>query len=283
MYFCIHVRVVLRINTTCRYCDSISEKAPLFAATCMHFWLEHCTAASLTTFLSLSHIHAHTHTHTHAHIHTHAHTRTHAHTHTHAHAHTHTHTHTEALWQPARKRPAGETLRPIYVFSTHLANKAAEWVIRGKYDNIIQFHHAQPKGPGFLRLPEAVPQKPPVGGETETKTGDRGRKLTETTDSEDTPAKGSKPAQRRSSRLSTDESRHESPRVTRLRSHKNVSQSADSEEPDAKTPPPSAPPPPVRSSRRLRSRQQPGSVSPPPPSPPPPESPPPPAPSRRTR
>ena len=58
----------------------------------------------------------------------------------------------EALWQPARKSAANENRRPIYVFSTDLANLAADAVLKNRYDSIIQFHNAQPKGPGFLCL-----------------------------------------------------------------------------------------------------------------------------------
>ena len=58
---------------------------------------------------------------------------------------------TEALWQPAHKSTATENRRPIYVFSTDMANAAADAVLKNRYDSIIQFHNAQPKGPGFLR------------------------------------------------------------------------------------------------------------------------------------
>ena len=57
----------------------------------------------------------------------------------------------EALWQPARKIKANENLHPVYVFSTHLANSAADAVLKGRYNSIVQFHNAQPKGPGFIR------------------------------------------------------------------------------------------------------------------------------------
>ena len=40
----------------------------------------------------------------------------------------------------------------MYVFSTTWANKAADTVRDGMYDNIIKFHKAQPKGPGYLTL-----------------------------------------------------------------------------------------------------------------------------------
>lgn len=69
----------------------------------------------------------------------------------------------EALWQPAKPQNSSEKLRPVYLFSTQMANKAAEAVWKGRYDNIIQFHKAQPRGPGFLRLP----------GKTEPKTARR--------------------------------------------------------------------------------------------------------------
>ena len=57
----------------------------------------------------------------------------------------------EPLWQSARKHPSGSALSRVYVFSTDLANRAAESVEKGEFDSIIQFHQAQPKGPGFFR------------------------------------------------------------------------------------------------------------------------------------
>ena len=55
------------------------------------------------------------------------------------------------MWQPAQQ-PSGEKKIPVYVFSTSWANKAAAAVENGVYDNIIKFHKAQPKGPGYLTL-----------------------------------------------------------------------------------------------------------------------------------
>ena len=57
----------------------------------------------------------------------------------------------EPLWQSARKNPSGSMLTRVFVFSTDLANRAAESVERGEYNSIVQFHQAQPKGPGFFR------------------------------------------------------------------------------------------------------------------------------------
>ena len=57
----------------------------------------------------------------------------------------------EPLWQSARKHTTGSALTRMFVFSTDLANRAAESVERGEFDSIVQFHQAQPKGPGFFR------------------------------------------------------------------------------------------------------------------------------------
>lgn len=66
----------------------------------------------------------------------------------------------EALWQPAsRKGGSGESYKPVYLFSTFLANKAALAVEKNRYNSIIQFHQAQPKDPGFLRLPQTTEEQ----------------------------------------------------------------------------------------------------------------------------
>ena len=71
---------------------------------------------------------------------------------------------TEALWQPANR--GGEPYKAVYLFSTFLANKAAAAVEKNRYNTIIQFHQAQPKDPGFLRLPPPAEKqtKPPQRG-----------------------------------------------------------------------------------------------------------------------
>lgn len=56
----------------------------------------------------------------------------------------------------------------MFVFSTNLANRAAESVERGEYDSIVQFHQAQPKGPGFFRpanesQPDEIDRSPGKG------------------------------------------------------------------------------------------------------------------------
>ena len=147
----------------------------------------------------------------------------------------------EALWQPARKVKTNENLRPVYVFSTHLANSAAEAVLKGRYDSIVQFHNAQPKGPGFIRLPQAkdsVGKKEPMSA-------------SKTSESE---KEGSMRApKRRSSRLSATE---DTPASKKLRSGNK-----------AKSPvPDDTKQTPTRYSRRIR-QQQASSVSSPPSSP----------------
>lgn len=136
----------------------------------------------------------------------------------------------------------------------------------GKFDNIIQYHQAQPKGPGFIRMPPQQRSK-----DRGSDTVERDGKTTETNDSEEmTPARGQK---RRSSRVSATE---EHPSSKKLRS----SQKSGGEGPEEMKSPP------LRSSRRLRSnKQQASSISSPsssPTSPPPPPSPSPPPPSRRS-
>lgn len=139
----------------------------------------------------------------------------------------------EALWQPARKHAPGESLKPLYVFSTNMANKAAESVLRGKYDNIIQFHQAQPKGPGFLRLPQPKSQS-----ESSTTKGG------ETAESEE--ATSSRLHKRQTSRPSTEDGTM----VKKLRSGlRNRSESQTAEESKS---PPHAPASSLRYSRRLR-------------------------------
>lgn len=67
----------------------------------------------------------------------------------------------EPLWQPAQQ-PSGEKLTPVYVFSTSWANKAAAAVENGVFDNIVKFHKAQPKGPGYHVLDsQSRRRKPP--------------------------------------------------------------------------------------------------------------------------
>ena len=57
------------------------------------------------------------------------------------------------LGQPAARQTAsGEKLSPAYVFSTIWANKAALAVKEGIFESLIEFHKAQPKGPGYLTL-----------------------------------------------------------------------------------------------------------------------------------
>ena len=54
-----------------------------------------------------------------------------------------------------------------------MANKAAEAVWKRRYDNIIQFHKAQPRGPGFLRLQgkteSKIARRQSTGSESETR------------------------------------------------------------------------------------------------------------------
>ena len=145
----------------------------------------------------------------------------------------------EALWQPARKVKASENLtKPMYmyVFSTHLANLAAEAVVKGRYDSIVQFHNAQPKDPGILRMPP-----PKDRGKTETTAT---RKTSES--EKDGVTRASK---RRSSRLSVNEDTFTTKRLrTSARNKSPVSMSEDSKHP------------PTRFSRRIR-KQQANSIS----------------------
>ena len=136
----------------------------------------------------------------------------------------------EALWQPARKTRVNENRKPIYVFSTFLANSAGEAVMKNRYDSIIQFHNAQPKGPGFLRLP--VP-KSEVDSARKTSESERER---EREGSERAP-------KRRSSRLSTNE---ETPITKKLRSGGQMKSPMSEDSKHAVT----------RFSRRLRKQQR---------------------------
>ena len=139
---------------------------------------------------------------------------------------------TEALWQPARKSTANENRRPIYVFSTDLANSAADAVLKNCYDSIVQFHNAQPKGPGYLCLSKKQEPKKAVNS-TST------RNLSGSDNEKEDNTRATK---RRSSRLSASD---ETPATKKLRSGRQAD--------DAKR---------TRFSRRLR-RQQQSSASPP--------------------
>ena len=52
-----------------------------------------------------------------------------------------------------QEKPAGN-FKIKYLFSTHMANSAAESVWRGKTANILDYHKAQPRGEGYLRPPQ---------------------------------------------------------------------------------------------------------------------------------
>ena len=169
---------------------------------------------------------------------------------------------TEALWQPARKTTATENRRPIYVFSTDMANAAADAVLKNRYDSIIQFHNAQPKGPGFLRLSKKDPEK----RETANMEDDITRDLSDSDGEGGGSGRGggggggggggrggavrggnevNRAQKRRSSRLSTSE---ENLTTKRLRGGGQAGRVSDSKQ--------------IRYSRRLRKRQQ-ASSSPP--------------------
>lgn len=134
---------------------------------------------------------------------------------------------TEALWQPAKKSNINENRRPIYVFSTDLANSAADAVLKNRYDTIIQFHNAQPKGPGFLRLLKDSSKR-----ETNSVQKD--------SDDEDERGGTARAPKRRSSRLSTSD---ETPTTKKLRSGGQMKSSDDSKNPR------------TRFSRRIRKQQ----------------------------
>ena len=59
----------------------------------------------------------------------------------------------ESLPSSKMEKPE-KSQRQQHVFTTHLANKAAESVYRGKHENIIEYHKAQPRGSGYLKLPQ---------------------------------------------------------------------------------------------------------------------------------
>ena len=129
------------------------------------------------------------------------------------------------MWQPARKSTANENRRPIYVFSTDLANLAADAVMKNRYDTIVQFHNAQPKGPGFLSLPKEEEAK------KETISAHKA--------SDNEKEGNTRAPKRRSSRLSASD---ETPSTKKLRSGGQTKLSEDSKR--------------TRFSRRLRKRQQ---------------------------
>ena len=146
----------------------------------------------------------------------------------------------EALWQPARKSTGTENRRPLYVFSTDMANAAADAVLKNRYDTIVQFHNAQPKGPGFLRLSRKDSGKRETASNTRESSesdggggGGRGGNG------------GGRAPKRRSSRLSATE---EAPMTKKLRGGGQKASDNSRQ---------------TRFSRRLRKRQEQGSSSPP--------------------
>ena len=85
----------------------------------------------------------------------------------------------EPLWQSANPSKSASNMKPKYLFSTHLANQAAEAVWRGKYENVIEYHKSQSKASTFLRLPHKNDlggvRSRSTGSESETKVGLRPR------------------------------------------------------------------------------------------------------------
>ena len=156
----------------------------------------------------------------------------------------------EALWQPAsRKGGSGDSYKPVYLFSTSLANKAASAVELNRYNTIIQFHQAQPKDPGFLRLPETEKQssKPQLGSISDRKQTDG-----DTGGEEEVPAKETKSVPRGQKRRSS--GRISEGGVSTRRSRASEVETVE------KAP---SPQPFLRSSRRLRQQRNRSIASPP--------------------
>ena len=155
----------------------------------------------------------------------------------------------EALWQPAsRKGGSGESYKPVYLFSTFLANKAAAAVEKNRYNSIIQFHQAQPKDPGFLRLPQTTekqtkPQRESISDRKQTDV-DSGEEEMSAKETKSTP-RGQK--RRNSGRTSDGGS---ATRRTRNSEVENVDKAP-------------SPQPFLRSSRRLRQQRNRSNTSPP--------------------
>ena len=156
----------------------------------------------------------------------------------------------EALWQPAsRKGGSGESYKPVYLFSTFLANKAAAAVEKNRYNTIIQFHQAQPKDPGFLRLPPPTekPTKPQHGSIVDGKHTDAD------SEEEETSAKETKSAPRGQKRRNSGRIIDAAPPTSR-RTRNSEIESAE------RVP---SPQPFLRSSRRLRQQRNRSNASPP--------------------
>ena len=180
---------------------------------------------------------------------------------------------TEALWQPAQQS-SGEKKTPVYVFSTNWANKAAAAVENGVHDNIIKFHKAQPKGPGYLTLesqsrrrrPPSPPPKEPSEEEKEEdeaepeeekpppKRGQRGK-------AKAPPPKTSQSQATRGGKKSSVMKSPPIPRAflrssSRLRKQRNEPEPEEFHSPEESsshhTPSPSPPPPPPQPTKRTR-------------------------------
>ena len=157
----------------------------------------------------------------------------------------------EALWQPAsRKGGSGDSYKPVYLFSTSLANKAAAAVEKSRYSTIIQFHQAQPKDPGFLRLPEA--EKPPSSKPQRGSVSERKKTEPDTGGEEEMVAKETRSAPRGQKRRNS--GRTSDGTVTTRRSRTSEVDSVE------KVP---SPQPFLRSSRRLRQQRNRSIASPP--------------------
>ena len=92
----------------------------------------------------------------------------------------------ESLWQPVKPDKPTENYKTKYIFSTHMANRAAEAVWRGKFENVIEYHKGHPKGAGYLR----PPQKAELGGRTSHSTGSESEEKQQNLTSRDSTKRG---------------------------------------------------------------------------------------------
>ena len=162
----------------------------------------------------------------------------------------------------------------MYVFSTNWANKAAAAVENGVHDNIIKFHKAQPKGPGYLTL-ESQPRRrrPPSPPPKEPSEEEKEEDEAEPEEEKPPPNRGQrgkakapppKKSQSQATRGGKKSSVMKSPPIpraflrssSRLRKQRNEPEPEEFHSPEESsshhTPSPSPPPPPPQPTKRTR-------------------------------
>ena len=152
----------------------------------------------------------------------------------------------------------------MYLFSTQWANDAADAVVAGTHNSIIQFHKNQRKGPGFHRHPPGYiveGEDEPEAVTRKTKTGKRGAAA----------AARDKDGDREEEEIKLDGHKRKNSRANlntenQSAATKKRKTSIQKDSPSVKT---QSPPPFLRSSRRLRNLHNPTTISPSLPPPPP--------------